>query len=151
MICSTFISRDRARKLVVENATKTEEEHLSNICVFALQEVTSISAKYIDRTSLAMMNFAFDHGGIGPGFDFETGDSIVVNVVAFKVAHAVVESENADVPAVMNVIPAHYRIRVVLHPHSSQRVATNFIVFVSALKGGGGEDQMTLRHERKEQ
>ena len=97
------------------------------------------------------MDFAFDDGGIGPGFDFETGDSIVVNVVAFKVAHAVVESENADVPAVMNVIPAHDRIRVVLHPHSSQRVATNFIVFVSALKGGGGEDQMALRHERKEQ
>ena len=119
--------------MVVENATKTEEEHLSNICVFALQEVTSISAKYIDRTSLAMMNFAFDDGGIGPGFDFETGNSIVVNVVSFKVAHAVVESENADVPAVMNVIPTHNRVRVILYPNTRQRVPTDLVVLVSTL------------------
>ena len=79
------------------------------------------------------MNFALDDGRVGAGLDLEAGDAVVVDVVALEVSHAVVEGENADVAAVVNVVATHNRIGVVLHPHARQGVSTYLVVFVGAL------------------
>ena len=62
---------------------------------------------------------------IGSGFHFETGDTVVVNIIRFEIAQSVIEGEHADVPAVVNVIPAHHRIGMVFHPHSSESISAN--------------------------
>ncbi len=48
--------------------------------------------------------------------------------------HAVVEGEDAHVPAMVDVIAAHDRVGVVLHPDTRQRVPTDLIVLVNALE-----------------
>jgi hypothetical protein len=45
----------------------------------------------------------------------------------------VVESENSNISAVMNVIPPHYRICKILHPNTSKSIPTNFIVFIGSV------------------
>ena len=79
------------------------------------------------------MDLAFDDGGVGACLDLKAGNAVVVDVVALKIAHAVVEGKDADVAAVVNVVTTHDRVRVILHPHSRQRVATDFVVFVGTL------------------
>ena len=87
--------------------------------------------------SLAVMDLAFDDGGVGAGLDLKAGDAVVVDIVALEIAHAVVEGEDADVAAVMNVVATHDRVRVILHPHSRQRIATYLVVFVGTLAARG--------------
>ena len=84
-------------------------------------------------TGLSMMDLAFDDCGVGAGLDFKSGNSVVVDVVALKVAHAVIKGEDADVAAMVYVIPAHDRIRVIFHPNARQRVPTDLVVLVSTL------------------
>ena len=67
-------------------------------------------------------------------FDFESGYSIVVDVIALEVAESVVEGEDADVAPVVDVIAAHHRIGVILHPDAGQSVAADLVVLVETLR-----------------
>lgn len=41
---------------------------------------------YVYAASLSMVNLTVDYGGVSAGFNFETSNSIVVDVVCFKIA-----------------------------------------------------------------
>ena len=98
------------------------------------------------------MDLAFDDGGVGACLDLKAGNAVVVDVVALKIAHAVVEGKDADVAAVVNVVTTHDRVCVILHPHSRQRVATDFVVFVGTLDArarGGKRGDMRKNSREK--
>jgi len=57
-----------------------------------------------------------------------------MDVVALEITESIVEGENTDVPAVMDMIAAHHWISVILHPYSGQSITTDFIVFVETLR-----------------
>ena len=66
-------------------------------------------------------------------FDFESGYSVVMDVVALEIAESVVEGEDADVAAVVDVVAPHDRVGVILHPYAGQGVAADLVVFVETL------------------
>lgn len=47
---------------------------------------------------------------------------------------AVIKRENAHIPAVMDVIPAHDRISVVFHPNTSESIPTDLVILVRSLR-----------------
>lgn len=46
----------------------------------------------------------------------------------------IIEAKNTDISSMMNVVPAHDRIGVVLHPNTGERIATDFVIEVCALR-----------------
>lgn len=87
----------------------------------------------VDPARLAVMYFAVHDGRISAGLHLESRYPIVVNVVGFEITEAIVECEYAYVATVVDVIPSHYRVRVVLHPDARQRVPRDLVVLVRAL------------------
>lgn len=68
-----------------------------------------------------------------PTFDFEAGDAVVVDIVAFKIAETIIERKDANVSAVMNMIPSHDGVGVILHPDARESVAADLVIFVQTL------------------
>ena len=57
--------------------------------------------------------------------------------------HAVVEREDADVAAAVDVVAPHDRVRVVLHPDAGERVPTDLVVLVHPLSTDRRRQQTT--------
>lgn len=57
-----------------------------------------------------------------------------MDIVALEIAESVVEGENANVAAVVDMIAAHHRISVILNPDAGQGIPADFIVFVKTLR-----------------
>ena len=57
-----------------------------------------------------------------------------MNVITLKIAQSIIEGKDAHVPTVMNVIAAHDRIRMILHPDSGKCVSTNLVILVGSLR-----------------
>lgn len=55
------------------------------------------------------------------------------NCLPIATHQSIIERENAHIPAVMDVIPAHDRIGVVLHPDTSERVPADLVILVRSL------------------
>lgn len=53
---------------------------------FVVDKLAQTVFVHVDAASLAVMNFTMYDGGISAGLDFETGNSVIVNVIAFKVS-----------------------------------------------------------------
>jgi hypothetical protein len=87
----------------------------------------------VNAARLPMMYLASYNSRIRSGFHFKSGDSVVVDVVALKVAQAVVEGEDTDISAVVDVIPTHNRIGMVLDPDTRQCIPANLIVLIQSL------------------
>lgn len=98
-----------------------------------VDELSQAVLMYIDAASLAVMDLAVNNGRISTGFHLETRYPIVVNVVSFEVTEPVVEREYSYIATVMDVIPSHDGVRVVLHPDASEGVPRDLVVLVCAL------------------
>lgn len=90
---------------------------------FVHEELAAATLVYVDPTGLPVMDFAADNGRVGSGFHFEAGDAIVVDIVRLKVAESVIKRKHTNVPAVMNMISAHYWVGMVFHPNSSKCIS----------------------------
>lgn len=99
-----------------------------------LDELPSARFVHVDATRLAVMDFTASHRGIGARLHFESGNTIVVNVVRLEVAKTIVEGEHTHVAAIVNVIASHDGIGVVLDPNTGERVARDFILLVHAVR-----------------
>lgn len=62
-----------------------------------------------------MVDLTVNYGGISPRFNLKPSYAIVVNIVCFKVAQPVVESENTHVSAMMNKIASHNWVGKILY------------------------------------
>lgn len=102
----------------------------------------------VNTARLSVVYLAMDNGWICASLHLEARYSIVVNVVRFEVAEPVVEREYTDVTPVMNVIPPHDRVRIVLHPYARQGVPRDLIVLVRALRviGNVQTNVFTIRY-----
>ena len=64
---------------------------------------------------------------------FETISNVLL--IKWLATHkATIKAEYAHILAMVNVVPAHDRMRPVFHPNAGQSIATNFIVLVEALR-----------------
>lgn len=70
--CRVTVRRD-------PNSSKVVRMYL---IVYELSEARFVD---VDASCLSVVDLAMDYGGVSAGFHFEPGDSIVVNVVGFKV------------------------------------------------------------------
>lgn len=98
-----------------------------------VDELTQTVLVDVNAARLAVMYLAMHDRRISAGLHLESRYPVVVYVVGFEVAEAVVKCEYAYVAAMVDVIPPHYRVRVVLHPDAGQRVPRDLVVFVRAL------------------
>lgn len=103
-------------------------------------ELTLTGLVHVNAARLAMVYLATNHCRIGTSygakrkimqttfmrsmkqvkdistFNFEAGYAVVVDVVAFEIAKAIIERKDANVSTVMDMIPPHDWVGVVLHP-----------------------------------
>jgi hypothetical protein len=66
-------------------------------------------------------------------FHFEASNPVVVDIVTLEISQSIVESEDADVSAVVDMIATHDGVCVILHPDTCQRVAADFVVLIKTL------------------
>lgn len=52
---------------------------------FVVNELTQTIFMHIDASSLTVMNFAVNHGGVGTSFHFKSSDTIIVYVICLEV------------------------------------------------------------------
>lgn len=136
---------------------------------FVVDELAETVLVHVDPAGLPVVDLAMDDGGISARLHLETGYSVVVDIVCFEIPlklkkkhvkiqyneimdidshQSVIKRKNPDIPAVMDVVPSHDRIRVVLHPNSGQRVPTDFVIFIRPLRviGHIQSDILTIRY-----
>ena len=88
---------------------------------------------HVDPARLSVMDFTAHYCGVGVGLDFETRDSVVVDVVRVKETQSPIEAENAHILPVVDMVPPHDRVGAIFHPNPSQSVAADLVVFVETL------------------
>jgi len=113
-----------------------------------IDELSQTILVHVDAPSLAMMDFAVNNGRISSGFHLETCYPIVVNVVSLEVTEPVIECEYSYIATVMDVIPSHNGIRIILHPDTSKGIPWDLVVLVCALGVVGyvQPDVLTIRY-----
>lgn len=89
---------------------------------FVVDELAQAVLVDVNAAGLTVVDLTMNDRGISSSLDFEAGDSVVVNVVCFEVTQSVVESEDAHVAPMMDVVPSHYGVRVVFNPDTRKRV-----------------------------
>jgi hypothetical protein len=75
-----FVSTDR--RVAVGGYPDAREVVRVDLVVYKLTQTVLVN---VNTSSLTVVDFALDHGRVGAGFHFETGDAVVVDVVGFEV------------------------------------------------------------------
>lgn len=89
---------------------------------------------YVNTAGLTIVNIATNNSWISVMLNFNSRDSISVNVAFFKITHSAFKRKNSNVSAMMNITTSKCGIRVIFYPNTSQIISCNFTIFKTTLR-----------------